>query len=83
MIMKMSRNENDDKAVPKRPTRLADEEFAGLDSMARDPKYLGKKKKMKKKKYPTITRGDVISYCPLDVDDTNTQHMIRYKHAGT
>ena len=35
------------------------------------------------KKYSTITRGDVISYCPSDVDDTNTQHMIRYKHAGT
>ena len=52
------------------------------DSMARDPKYLGKKKKKKKKKYPTITRGDVTSYCPSDVDDTNTQHMIRYKHAG-
>ena len=34
------------------------------------------------KKYSTITRGDVISYCPSDVDDTNTQHMIRYKHAG-
>ena len=47
-----------------------------FDSMARDPKYLAKN-------YPTITRGDVISYCPLDVDDTNTQHMIRYKHAGT
>ena len=46
------------------------------------PSIWEKKKKKKKKKYPTITRGDVTSYCPSDVDDTNTQHMIRYKHAG-
>jgi hypothetical protein len=57
------------KAVLKRPARLADEELAGLCPITN-----GQGPQVSGNLYPTITRGDVMSYRPFG--------RRRYKHTA-